>query len=123
MVKILSMFWCSIFLASCAGVIAEKSIIKVANILTTDNDGVSSEFCADFSLTKDEAQYFFDRAKQVSTKDIHDNYYFLPCFVTGEGYLNNEYCEWEIRAGGTSSIVCKDQSIFLACEDCLPTPK
>ncbi len=123
MVKTFSIFCFSVSLVACTSVNTKENVIEVANIVAVGNDGVSGEFCSDFSLAKDEAQYFFDNAKQVSARDIHDSYSFLPCFVKGEGYLNKKKCEWEIRAGGTSSIVCEDQSILMACEDCLPILK
>lgn len=123
MVRSSLIFYFAVSLAACTSSNIKQNVIKVTDIVTTGNDGVSSEFCAAFSLTKDEAQYFFDNAKQVSAKDIHDNYAFLPCFVAGKGLLNEKQCEWEIRAGGTSNIVCEDQSILMACEDCLPTAK
>jgi hypothetical protein len=123
MVKALSIFIFSVSFAACSGVHTEQSVIQVTNIVTAGNDGVSSEFCADFSLTKKEAQYYFNNAKQVSARAIHDSYSFLPCFVIGEGYLNNKKCKWEVRAGGTSSVVCEDQSLLMVCEDCLPIPE
>lgn len=110
-------------LAACKGLKTEKTAFNVTDIVAVGTDGVSGEFCAKFSLTEDEAQYFFDNATQVSERDMHDHYSFLPCFVKGDGYLNNKKCEWEIRAGGTSNIMCEDQSVIMACEECLPTPE
>ncbi|WP_188151072.1 hypothetical protein [Teredinibacter waterburyi] len=120
MVKILSIFSFVVFLAACTDVDTKENVISVGNIVNTGNDGATSEFCSDFSLTKEQAQDFFKNAEQVTARDIHDNYSFLPCFVTGEGYLNEQKCEWKIRAGGTGSIECEDISILMACEDCLP---
>lgn len=112
-----------ISMTACKGAKIEEHSINVTSIVNTGNDGASGDFCAAFSLTKDEAQHFFNNAKQVSAKEIHDSYSYLPCFVTGEAYLNNKKCEWEIRAGGTSSIVCEDLSFTMACKDCLPMPE
>ncbi|MBL4607758.1 MAG: hypothetical protein JKY01_08020 [Pseudomonadales bacterium] len=123
MVKTLLIFCFVISQIACTAINTKSSIIKVTNIVGAGNDGASSAFCADFSITKEEAQYYFDNAKQVSAKDIHDNYSFLPCFVSGEGYLNNKKCAWEVRAGGTSNIRCGEQSILMACENCLPVPE
>jgi hypothetical protein len=123
MVKIFSIFCLALSLTACIGLNAKESVIKVTDIVSAGHDGITSEFCAAFSLSKENAQYYFDNAKQVSARDIHDNYSFLPCFVAGEGHLNKNKCKWEIRAGGTSSITCKEQSILMACEDCLPRPE
>ncbi|MCH9692285.1 MAG: hypothetical protein K0U59_09545 [Gammaproteobacteria bacterium] len=123
MVKTFAICFFLISLAACKGFDTKETVIDVTDIMSSGNDGVSGEFCADFSLNKDEAQYFFNNATRVSARDIHDNYAFLPCFVKGVGYLNNKNCEWEIRAGGTSSITCEDMSITMACEDCLPIPE
>lgn len=123
MVRVFAIGLFLISLNACKGPNTVETVVNVTDIVATGNDGVSGEFCAEFSLTKEEAQYFFNNATRVSARDIHDTYSFLPCFVKGVGYLNNQKCEWEIRAGGTSSIECGDQSIFMACEDCLPIPE
>ncbi len=123
MVKTFLIFYLAVSLIACTDMNTKSSVIKVTNIVGAGNDGASSEFCAGFSLTKEEAQYYFDNAKQVSAKDIHDNYSFLPCFVSGEAHVNKKKCEWEVRAGGTSNITCEDQSILMACESCLPMPE
>jgi len=123
MMRLFIILFCLISIVACKAVDTEDHIINVTNIITTGNDGVSGDFCADFSLTKDEAQHFFNNAKQASTKEIHDNYSYLPCFVTGEAHLNDKKCKWKIRAGGTSSITCEDLSFTMACEDCLPIPE
>lgn len=123
MVRALATGFFLISLIACKGPNAEETVVNVTDIVARGNDGVSGEFCAEFSLTKDEAQYFFSNATQVSARDIHNTYSFLPCFVKGVGYLKNNKCEWEIRAGGTSRIECEDRSIFMACEDCLPIPE
>jgi len=122
MVRAFAFFLFLISLVACKGPTTEEAVVYVTDIVARGNDGVPSEFCAEFSLTKDEAQYFFNNATQVSTRDIHDSYSFLPCFVKGVGSLNNKKCEWEIRAGGTSNITCEGNSISMACEDCLPIP-
>ncbi|GAB2199001.1 hypothetical protein MAH4_31230 [Sessilibacter sp. MAH4] len=122
MVRIFIISFFLTFLVACKGLDTKNSVINVTDIVAKGNDGVSGEFCVNFSLTKNEAQYFFNNAMQVSPKDIHDNYSFLPCFVKGVGYMGTKKCEWEIRAGGTSSIMCEDRSIIMACEDCLPIP-
>lgn len=90
MVKTFSIFCFAVFLVACSGANKKDSVIKVTSIVAVGNDGESGEFCAAFSLTKDEAQYFFDNAIQISARETHDNYSFLPCFVTGEGYLNKK---------------------------------
>ncbi len=123
MVKIFLIIFFSVSLTACVVMNTKNGSLRVTNIVASGYDGVSSEFCASFSLTKDEAQYYFDNAKQVSARDIHDNYSFLPCYVSGEANLNNQICEWEVRAGGTSHITCGNQSMLMGCEDCLPTQK
>lgn len=97
--------------------------MQVTNILSIGNDGGTSDFCADFSLTKVEVQYYFDHAKLASTKTIHDDYAFLPCYVLGTGIVNATQCQWQIWAGGTSRIRCSDKVTLMACDDCLPVPQ
>ncbi len=123
MVRILAICLFLISLVACKELNTEETVISVTDVVAKGNDGVSGDFCTKFSLTKDEAQYFFNNAAQVSERDLHDRYSFLPCFVKGFGYVDSKKCEWEIRAGGTSSILCEDRSVTMACEECLPIPE
>lgn len=120
MLKILLIIFFAVCMVACTSVATKENVFKVEKVGTVGSDGASkNEFCADFFLTKNQAQQFFNKAKQVSGKDIHDKYSFLPCFVRGDGYSNNKKCEWEVRAGGTSIIQCADELTHMACEECL----
>lgn len=99
-----------------------KPDLEVTGVTGKGTDSDSGAFCADFSLTSEQAQRYFDKAQRVSATEIHDHYDFLPCFVKGEARLNGQACEWEIRAGGTGQFTCGKESSLTACKDCLPPP-
>jgi hypothetical protein len=75
-------------------------------------------FCKDFSLTTRQAETFFEKSKQIDIKTFHDQYDYLPCYVTGTAVLEGNQCGWEIRAGGTAEIDCNGDSYILACSQC-----
>lgn len=86
----------------------------------TDNS--TPAFCSNFSLSLEQAQMFFDRAEEISPREMHDAYDYLPCYVQGKASYDDQNCEWEVRAGGTGRITCGENSALMACRDCLPTP-
>ena len=79
-------------------------------------------FCSGFSLSPEQAQMFFDRAEEISPREMHDAYDYLPCYVRGKASYGAQVCEWEVRVGGSGQITCGEKSILMACRDCLPAP-
>lgn len=119
MMRIVCLFVVFFLFISCS---SEKSgqVIQVVNVANSGADENSGVSCEKFSLTVDEAQAYFSQSKKVSSEDLKDDSAVSPCFVSGEGALNNEHCAWEIRAGGTGSVSCEGQSFATVCRDCLP---
>lgn len=118
MVKYIGLLVTMLFVVSC-GNESQNGLIKITKVTDSGVEGDTGEFCSDFSLTREQAQHYFTRAKQVSVQEIHDKYAVLPCFVAGDGILANEDCSWEVRAGGTGHVNCGDKSYLTGCEDCL----
>ena len=118
MVKITFFILLVSFLVSCHAPV--KNYLLVTAVAGVDVDKGTSGYCANFYLTKKQAQQYFLEAKAVSIETIHDDYEVLPCFVYGYGELKNEQCQWQIRAGGTGHVNCANDSFLTGCKNCLP---
>jgi hypothetical protein len=97
---------------------------RVSGITVTGN-GTDKEgaFCQSFNLTSAQAKDFFQLATPVTSREIHNKYEYLECYVQGKGLYQGEECSWQIRAGGTASVDCptKGNHLFgcLSCEHLL----
>ena len=107
-----------LLLIACTSIIDRNSNTLVTKVIESGVDAKSGEFCKNFSLTKKQAQQFFNNAKRVALQDITAKASFLPCYVTGEAVVYQEKCDWEIRAGGTAQLMCGEEISFFLCEDC-----
>lgn len=96
----------------------QNGSIEITKVTSSGVEGGTGEFCSDFSLTKEQAQQYFEQATEVSIQEIHDKYSVLPCFVAGAGTFENKDCSWEVRAGGTGHVDCGEKSFLIGCEDC-----
>ena len=75
--------------------------------------------CADFSLTAAQARYFLARSVVVTSRQQHDNWDVLPCYVRGTARSASGVWHWEIRAGGTATLETPaGDSELRGCSDC-----
>jgi hypothetical protein len=95
-----------------------QAVVTGVGKLSTDRSS-KSEFCSDFSLSHTQAQAFFNQANLITSQQLHHQYDWLPCSVTGSAELGSQLCEWEINAGGVGRLVCGDEAKLLVCESCL----
>lgn len=73
---------------------------------------------ADVELSHKQAHEFFNRAKVVSHKTLHDHYEHAPCYIEGTLKYKSKSCDWKIRASATGEITCGSETWFFACDDC-----
>ncbi|WP_139044339.1 hypothetical protein [Marinobacterium stanieri] len=73
---------------------------------------------SDVDLNHREAEIFFERAKKVSYRELHEHYNYAPCYIEGWMKKNGEVCDWKIRAGLTGSIDCKGDIKYYVCDEC-----
>ncbi|OZG74146.1 hypothetical protein BTA51_03740 [Hahella sp. CCB-MM4] len=106
-----------ISLAACANTVQDDSF-KVTDVQAAGTDNDQVEFCSNFQLDSQKAQEFFNRSQQVSPRQLHDEYSYLPCYVRGIGKKSNQECQWEIRAGGTGETRCGSEVLLYGCEEC-----
>jgi hypothetical protein len=107
-------------LAACAGTAESLVVRDVENLVIKDFTSSDPAACttADVDLTNAEARQFFQRAIQISYRQLQDDYPLAPCRLEGTLTYRGQLCEWTISAAGTGSIVCRKRTWHLACDDC-----
>ncbi len=109
--------------ALCVKKAPESSSQLAFEVLSTQSRSEKSgRFCAEFTLTKAQAETFFNRGKEINTITMHNEYDWLNCYVEGRlsnkalGYID---CRYSIQAGGTAAIQCSsDKAYIWACDNC-----
>ena len=97
-----------------------KADTPVYTIAQRGTDGDKKAFCSDFDMTEAQVEDFFRRSTVISFKTLHDQYDYLPCYVSGSAIINDKTCDWEVRAGGIGIKSCDNIIEYHVCEDCLP---
>ena len=70
-------------------------------------------------LFRSQARYFLARSVVVTSRQQHDNWDILPCYVRGTARSASGLWHWEIRAGGTATLETPAGDTELrACSDC-----
>jgi len=119
MVKVAT-FFLSLCLAGCTSANAINSNPSLSDIRVKEvGADAESEFCRDFKLSDAQVKSYFERAEEISFKQQHDEFDYLPCYVKGTLQRQGEQCEFIIRAGTTAEVVCKNNlQIFYGCNTC-----
>lgn len=107
-------------LVACAGTAENPAITDVENLVIKDFTSSDPHACttADVDLTNTEVRQFFQRASQLSYRQLQDDYPHAPCRLEGTLIYRGKLCQWSISAAGTGSIVCGESSWHFACDDC-----
>jgi hypothetical protein len=63
------------------------------------------DFCKGFDMTPTQVASFFGRAKVLDARAMHDKFDHLPCYVRGTALWRGMPAKWEIRAGGTATLI------------------
>ena len=111
--------FCAFFFIACAsqGGMNPKSI-KDLYVDDFHSDDVGNCKTSDVDLNHLQARLFFQRARIVEYKIIHDHYELAPCYLEGPLAYKSEPCTWKIRAGATGSISCGDKEWYFVCDNC-----
>lgn len=93
-----------------------------ANVTTRGSDEPNS-LCQNFKLTNHEALTFFTKATEITAKELHDQYDYLPCYVNGtiarkDAPSNLHNCTFSVRGGGTAELACNKEVKLYACKTC-----
>ena len=119
MVKTLALF-VALNLMACSASLPTKPASGFSGIHIRDvGADQGGEFCKNFTLTNDQVDQYFRLAKEVTFKQLHDQYDYLPCFVKGTLLRQTQACEFSIRAGATAELNChNDKQFFYVCTQC-----
>ena len=111
-------FIVSAFLTSCATIELQPN--KITEVYVADFGSEDIETCrpSDVDLNHHDAKAYFLRARQVDHTVIHDHYEWAPCYIEGTLKYESSVCEWEIRAGATGHIKCREDVKYYACDTC-----
>lgn len=104
-------------LAACGHAASFNNLGSVKVTSSGHDDG--SDFCADFKLSAEQAILFFARARPITSSELHEGPDYLPCWVRGTAINEAGRSQWEIRAGGTATLMLPDGTVqSFACTDC-----
>lgn len=80
-----------------------------------------TETCSHFRLKVSDVEKFFRRAKPITQREFHDEYMWLPCYVTGTIRSKNKVYEWKIAEGATAVVLTPNgEEVMLGCKPCGP---
>jgi hypothetical protein len=87
--------------------------------LTEHGSESGGDFCKDFDVTATQVASFFARARVFNAQSIHDKFDQLPCYVRGTALWRGAPAKWEIRAGGTGTLIPqKGKAVQYGCVGC-----
>jgi len=72
----------------------------------------------DVDLSNTDVKRFFQLAREVDHKTLHDHYNYAQCAIEGTLKLQQQSCTWQVRAGATGNIKCAGQQRYFACDNC-----
>ncbi len=102
LIKYFMMVFVMIFLNSTASAQSYKLPKKAKNELGKlkfDGDEIQNQICKDFRVNQMQVRRMFSSYKLVSTKEIHDNYDWLPCYIKGTIKVKAKSFSFSARAG------------------------
>jgi hypothetical protein len=120
--KYLPIYFAILIVASCAKISESKRSIKnLKNIQITETGSEEKDaFCEAFKLNEHQVAVYFSEADEITSKVIHDEYDWLPCFVRGTLTSDDSVYRWEIRAGGTAELtsIKTGEVTWYGCKKC-----
>jgi len=120
MVKTKSIFLILMVSVMTACVSLDKGSKKVTDVYVTDFQSDDMALCkpSDVDLSHSQAREFFERAKTVTSRELHHHYNYAPCYIEGTLKKGSQVCDFHIRAGATGQIQCGSTVEYFACDDC-----
>ncbi len=107
-------------LALVSGATLAFDVRQITDVYVADFHSDDIERCrpSDVDLSHSQAGDFFNRAKRVDRRTLHDHYNHAPCYIEGTLKYNLKSCDWEIRAGATGHVRCGKVTEYFACDNC-----
>jgi hypothetical protein len=108
-------------LTGCAGIFASRmDLDNIHDVYVADFHSNDPEMCrpSDVPLNHSRARKFFQRARIVDYRTIHDHYDVAPCYAEGTFSYQSQVCDWTIDAGAIAEIKCGKHTWYAVCDDC-----
>ncbi len=87
-------------------------------VIGSDSDK-DNAFCNDFILTKSQVKFYFTHAVRITPYEMHHEYEWLPCYVTGRIIDEDKIYKWKIRLIGICELTKPNgEAVFLGCKNC-----
>lgn len=118
MVRIMFKFFSGIFFSAILLSACTTKESTQETIVTGNGFEEGSEWCSDFNLIEQEAQSFFEDAKELTSSEYHNEYEHIGCYVKGHTSYKNTSCDFTVWAGATAELQCGDKEYLLGCSDC-----
>lgn len=98
----------------------EFNTADISELYIADFVSDAPEQCGpeDVDLSNNDVKQFFQLAREVEHKVLHDHYNYAPCAIEGTLKLQQQSCSWQVRAGATGHIKCAEQYHYFACDNC-----
>ncbi|SNY49192.1 hypothetical protein SAMN06297280_1284 [Arsukibacterium tuosuense] len=98
----------------------EFNTADISEVYIADFVSDAPEQCGpeDVDLSNNDVTQFFQLAREVEHKVLHDHYNYAPCAIEGTLKLQQQSCSWQVRAGATGYIKCAEQYRYFACDNC-----
>lgn len=78
-------------------------------------DGQESRYCSSWSLTVEQVEEYFKKAKRISSVEVKD-YYYGACDLVGAGEINGRVFRYHINAGGIGQIATSEGEEIFGCK-------
>lgn len=72
----------------------------------------------DVDLSNAQAKAFFERARIVDSRTLHDHYEYAPCAIEGVATYAGQSCSWQIQASATGRLRCGETTWLFVCDEC-----
>lgn len=112
--KLLSLSVLSLFSIGCR---SSEPTSKL--IITGHGSDRPDAICQAFRLTAEQAAQFFQKARPITARQMHDDYEYLPCWVQGKTTGPQGISLWKIRPIGIAEVTLPNQTrTLLGCKNC-----
>lgn len=97
---------------------ADAGPFRDVYVLDFQSDDPANCTAADVDVDHQRAATFFQRARKISSRAIHDYYDTFPCRAVGVLRLHGQQCTWTLNAGLHATVRCQGKESHYACDDC-----
>ena len=79
--------------------------VEQVKLIQKENNTDLVNSCLNWKLSKKNVEDFFHTGNRISSDGKTNNYYYLPCEITGTLILNDTTFSYSINAGSTGELI------------------